>query len=199
MIGSILCVCVFVCLFVCLFVCAWCVCVCVCGRVHPRTCVVNSDLSLLLGKTCCLHDGEGEKNGAITLFNKHILVKCKEILIVRKEQKLKYSNIELPIEVDCFNGFHIDCYRKFTALSKYQREKLLTSKKSNDYEACMSTNRLMCSDISSPKPSTSSGVFQKLCLFCDRHTFKHGGIKQTHFMSDRRNPKQHQKICTMVG
>ena len=73
--------------------------------------------------TCCLHYSS-ETKVPVILANASSLLKCQEISSLRKGQGLKYSTFELPATVDKSHGYHMECYRKFTALSKAQREKL---------------------------------------------------------------------------
>lgn len=58
------------------------------------------------------------------LFNNESLILGKKTLQLRKDNKLKYGNIELPHDVDETKGYHMKCYKKLTALSEPQREKL---------------------------------------------------------------------------
>ena len=41
-----------------------------------------------------------------------------------KRARFEYSIFELPAKVDKSYDYHMECYRKFTALSKAQREKM---------------------------------------------------------------------------
>ena len=58
------------------------------------------------------------------LFNNESLILGKKTLQLRKDYKLKYGNIELPHDVDETKGYHMKCYKKLTALSEPQSEKL---------------------------------------------------------------------------
>ena len=76
-----------------------------------------------LGSICCFYDTLGDKSHVV-LFNNSSLSKCQEILKARRDQNLKYSIVELPEVPDNIHGYHIPCYRRFTALSKSQRDKM---------------------------------------------------------------------------
>ena len=76
-----------------------------------------------LGSLCCFHDILGDKSD-VTLFNNSSLSKCQEILKARRDQNLKYSTVELPEVPDNIHGYHIPCYRRFSVLSKSQRDKM---------------------------------------------------------------------------
>ena len=108
------------------------------------------------------------------MLNTSSLLKCQEILSLRKRQCLKYAAFELPVTVDKRHGYHMKCYRKITALSKAQRKKLKCLKNtaliflpttivSLDFKmhGSLLTKR---SDIKSHKPS-KTGIFPKVCLF----------------------------------
>ena len=64
---------------------------------------------------CCLHgeDEEANSEAKILLFNETSIRTCRRILETRKEQKLKYANIIIPVDIGETEGYHIDCYRKF--------------------------------------------------------------------------------------
>ena len=76
----------------------------------------------LIGKFCSLHIGHGQETGKITLLREETLEKCKFTLALRKQHNLKYKNVVLPIAVDSFYWFHLDCYKRFTALSATLRK-----------------------------------------------------------------------------
>ena len=75
------------------------------------------------GTTCCLHCSSETKIPVI-LFNESSFVKYQEILSLHKGQGLKYSAFDLPDKMDKSYSCNMECYWKFTALSKAQREKL---------------------------------------------------------------------------
>ncbi|CAH0563094.1 unnamed protein product [Brassicogethes aeneus] len=57
----------------------------------------------------------------IILFVVDKLKKCQEVLNIRLKYKLKYSDIELPTEINKTDGYHRQCYGSFTALmAKYR-------------------------------------------------------------------------------
>lgn len=59
-----------------------------------------------------------EKDPEVLLFNDEKLEKCKIILHVRINNNLKYSEVVFPNDVDSEVGYHVKCYRKFTAVMK---------------------------------------------------------------------------------
>ena len=78
--------------------------------------------------------------------------------------------------MDKSHGYHMECYRKFTTLSKAQREKMDCLKNTRT-DCSNNTNSLpgfrdACSsmikrsDIKSSKPS-KTGIFPNVCFFCN--------------------------------
>lgn len=62
-----------------------------------------------------------EVNDKIIPFVVDNLKKCQEVLSVRVKYKLKYSNTELPTQINNSDGYHRQCYSSFTALmAKYR-------------------------------------------------------------------------------
>lgn len=60
-------------------------------------------------------------NDNIILFVGDKLKKCQQVLSVRVKYKLKYSDIELPTQINKKDGYHRQCYSSFTALmAKYR-------------------------------------------------------------------------------
>ena len=104
----------------------------------------------------------------IIIFKTETLSKCSKVLSVRKEQYLKYAEFVLPSDTDDIHGFHMTCYRNFTALSKTQRE---NNKDiiSNQHEQ---PTRITQSNLTSPTISSWAGIFPKVCLFCNKERKK---------------------------
>ena len=112
--------------------------------------------------------------GKITLFKDDSLLKCQNILNAQRKQNLKYNDLTLPELVDGRHGFHIQCYRIFSALSKLQRRRMLDDK--NSEQISLDKNEkpqisagkayLTRSNVDAPKPSSSTGIFPEVCLFC---------------------------------
>ncbi|CAF4875158.1 unnamed protein product [Pieris macdunnoughi] len=60
-------------------------------------------------------------NDNLILFEGDKLKKCQQVLSVRVKHKLKYSDIELPTQINKTDGYHRQCYSSFTALmAKYR-------------------------------------------------------------------------------
>ena len=79
---------------------------------------------------CC-----GNADPEIILFKEVTLSKCVDILKVPVAYNLKYKETVLPATPDKINGYHLNCYRSFTALKqKYieQYNALLKSQQSSN-------------------------------------------------------------------
>ncbi|KAH0534606.1 hypothetical protein KQX54_005825 [Cotesia glomerata] len=62
-----------------------------------------------------------DRNGKIITFVEDKLKKCKEVLQIRVNFKLKYNSVQLPEQVNDTDGYHSNCYSSFTALmTKYR-------------------------------------------------------------------------------
>ena len=73
--------------------------------------------------TCILHFGKGTHKGIIQPFTRDTWKQAHDIAEKRKKRssKSKYNDLKVPEtfeEVDVSMGAHVDCYRKFTALSE---------------------------------------------------------------------------------
>ena len=115
----------------------------------------------LIGKCCSLHIRDGQETGKITLFRKETLEKCKFMLALRKQHNLKYKNVALPVTVGSFYGFHLNCYKRFTALSATLRKDkdLIPTENSSSPPSC--GTRSTSSNI---KTKRSVVVFEKSCI-----------------------------------
>ncbi|XP_077265672.1 uncharacterized protein LOC143899325 isoform X2 [Temnothorax americanus] len=59
-----------------------------------------------------------KKDNNVMLFVERTLNKCKEVLKVRQDKSLTFYNVNLPLATNTIEGYHVKCYRKFTALGK---------------------------------------------------------------------------------
>ena len=142
------------------------------------------------GDTCCFHEGDSSNDGKILLFKEESLRKSECILEIHKQNNLKYAAVILPESIESKTGFHLLCYRKFTALSKSQRDKL------QEMIEMKEKQKKTRSDMASPKPSTSTGIFPKVCLFCSREKFTlDGTIRTLTSSSSDEIEKNVKKLC----
>ena len=109
----------------------------------------------------------------IILFQTDTLSKFTKILSVRKKQNLKYAEFVLPNYIDDIHGFNMSCYRKFTALSKTQRED--NNDMCNQHDQ---PTRITRSNLTSPATTSRTGIFPKVCLFCNKEHKKVKGKGQ---------------------
>ena len=109
------------------------------------------------------------------LFISETLRKCENILTIRKQQDLKYKEIYLPETINDKDGFHLDCYRRFTAVSKAQKDKY---NEVLNRECSVANNSRLTRSSSVTMTKKESRIFSKICLFCNRVDKKHQQQKQ---------------------
>ena len=92
--------------------------------------------------------------------------------------------MQIPENVDDDNGYHLECYKRFTALSKLQRENLneVVPTPTTPVNKAEKNTRLLRSELKSPSSCNSTGVFTKVSLFCDRVEFQLNYKKHSDFM-----------------
>lgn len=62
-----------------------------------------------------------DTSGKVITFVEDKLKKCKEVLQIRVNFKLKYNSVQLPEQINDTDGYHRNCYSSFTALmAKYR-------------------------------------------------------------------------------
>lgn len=110
------------------------------------------------------------------------------ILAARKEGNLKYKDTQLPEGVTKTHGFHIECYRRFIALSETKRK----SFQNNPKDA--SSAPLTRSRIPTAIPTGSSGAFSKICIFCLKKVKKHKNSMQKLIAASTENFQENVKM-----
>ena len=95
----------------------------------------------------------------------------------------------LPSFVDESSGYHKDCYRRFTALVKPDREYLATLNKEQKKVSSTKTR----SSTGASFIATTSGVFVKQCIFYKKKNKKFKGAKQTLIMVSTENIEKNIK------
>ena len=128
---------------------------------------------------CCFHSGDGCEIPPLILFKHDILKKCKGILEIRRQQKIKYHDVFLPDSPDTIHGYHKSCYSRFTAISGKQRDAYQEHLKSCStlLDDSASASRHMRSN-SSKIISSDSRIFKRICLFCKSANKKYHNEKQ---------------------
>ena len=149
----------------------------------------SSNLAECCFKMKCKDD---KKPQNVILFKTETLQKCQSISRVRKQNNLAYSTTCLPEAPNETQGYHRICYQFFVALSEKQR-KLMNENLNTLYTACDSANQeltdnivdkkdndryLTRSAITSPKPSTTTGIFPIIYLICRAKNKKVNGQLQ---------------------
>ena len=119
----------------------------------------------------------------VFFFSNLILTDCLEILRIRKENNLAHNSFHVPIICDETSGFHMNCYRRFTALGKKYRKEM-TSPINLPTPVLLREKRTKYDDHSTNfrsgiSPSSNNLVlFPKLCIFCDKVKLIIKGEKQ---------------------
>lgn len=65
-----------------------------------------------------------KKGQNILKFTEIMLTKCQAILKIRQSNSLSFDDVVLPLIPNDIQGYHVACYRKYTALGKKFREAL---------------------------------------------------------------------------
>ena len=147
----------------------------------PKTRLVSSsqiethlEYLSFLGKHCVFHASKDNAkcNGNITLFDERTLEKCIDILTIRREKHLKYNETILPANPNHVSGFHMECYRKFTAIGKNH---VVPKKDSNASDSEKPRKAATRSSTNNVQPESNSGVLPHVCIFCKGKHKKHNG------------------------
>ena len=104
----------------------------------------------------------------MVLFKETTLQRCKNIPEIRRREKLRYNEVILPEFINGSDGFYLECYKKFTALSEKQRERIKSNKETENKKSQSSTERLMRLEVTSQTPCSSRGLFPQFCIFCSK-------------------------------
>ena len=112
-----------------------------------------------------MHIGDGSTSGEIVLFKETTLQRCKNIPEIRRHEKLKYNEVILPECINGSDGFHLECYKKSTALSEKECEKIKLENETENKKHKSLTEPLMWSEVTSQIPSLSRGLFPTVCIF----------------------------------
>ncbi|XP_011858812.1 PREDICTED: uncharacterized protein LOC105556339, partial [Vollenhovia emeryi] len=65
-----------------------------------------------------------KKGDNILKFTENTLTRCQSILTIRQNNSLLFNNVVLPLVPNEIQGYHVPCYRKYTALGKKIRKAL---------------------------------------------------------------------------
>ena len=120
---------------------------------------------------------------------KEAVLKKFEIFTEIHLKQRKYLDICVPSSADESSGYHMDCYRRFTALVKPDRECLVTLNKEQKKVSSTETR----SSIGASFIATRSCVFVKQCIFCKKKDKKFKGAKETLIMVSTENIEKNIK------
>ena len=122
----------------------------------------------------------------------------KNILEIRRRKKLKYNEEILPECINESDGFHLEYYKKSTALSEKQRERIKLDNETENKKCQSLTKRLMRSEATSPTPSSLRGLFPTVCIFCSQETLKYNQKRQQLISVEAKNFDWNIKECATV-
>ena len=71
-------------------------------------------------------ESDWKKKGKLKEFVNDTLNKCVYILSIRKESNLHSNNVILPQEVNEYQTYHVECYRRFTAVPQKYKNAAIT-------------------------------------------------------------------------
>lgn len=64
---------------------------------------------------CCIHISSVPNSLPIRVFTETTLAKCHAVRDNLRTHNYKHNNFVLPESLNSFDGYHISCYRSFTA------------------------------------------------------------------------------------
>ena len=140
---------------------------------------------------CVFHDRPD--NSKFMYFNEESLTKSTELLQLRKKGDFKYNDAELPSAPDNKHGYHLNCWRRFTTLpASLKKEQEKQSQESIKPKRLRSSTNLPA--------TTSTGVFERVCLFCNKKDRKFKGQKQKLSCSSTSNMEKNTRLyATYLG
>lgn len=119
----------------------------------------SSNHGICKKKTCVIHL-RGKTSDEIKSFDDNTWSKVKSCLEKRRSvfKDSKYFHLSLPEHYNESTGYHRQCYKDITAIG-------LTGSVENDVPSSSTKSKLLRLDVGHIT-TTSTGVFQKTCLFC---------------------------------
>lgn len=134
-------------------------------------------------KTCliCL---SGEEVDKVIIFNNNSYEKCLSILKIRQKNNFKYCDVVLPEVFNLSDGYHVKCYRKFTALPSTLQNQLDSSLASTSSSVGVLSTR---SNQSAKLIEGNASIFKSVCIFCEKTRKKHNGKPQSLHLYETNN------------
>ena len=90
--------------------------------------------------------------------------------MIRKSKALKYSKAVLPETIGSFEGYHVDCYRRFRALGKGYMQSDSPSSPANYTTRSQQSTALIS--------TSSTAIVPNICIFYEKKDKKHNNKKQ---------------------
>jgi hypothetical protein len=66
---------------------------------------------------CVLHVDNKKTGEKVIAFKDSTVKKCQQVQISRSGKNSKYASIVIPFSLDAFSGYHLKCYKAYTAIS----------------------------------------------------------------------------------
>lgn len=127
-------------------------------------------------KTCIIHYEQNKQDLEVRSLSQHSFKKIHEVADFRRKARTNEIDIDhLPETLnDELHGYHRWCYQQFTNIS-YLKRKFV-----NDNSLCSSDQptKTKCKRRSLNQSSASALFPSDKCIFCDKETIKHKGVKQ---------------------
>jgi len=113
----------------------------------------------------CLIGSNGEEVEKVVLFNDNSKEKFNSSLKIRQKSSFKYCDILVPEVFNSHDGYHIKCYRKFTALPSILQNQLPNTSTSSS-PVCEINTR---SNQSTKLIEGNASIFKSVCIFCEKN------------------------------
>jgi hypothetical protein len=66
---------------------------------------------------CELHVDKKKTEEKVIAFKDSTYKKCQQVQIARSGTNSKYASIVIPLSLNAFSGYHLKCYKAYTAIS----------------------------------------------------------------------------------
>ncbi|KAL4113704.1 hypothetical protein QTP88_017283 [Uroleucon formosanum] len=135
----------------------------------------------------CLICSNGEEVEKVVLFNDNSKQKFSSSLKIRQKNSFKYCDVVLPEVFNSQDGYHIKCYRKFTALPSTLQNQL------DSYSHNASTSSSSVCEINTRSNQSTkliegnASIFKSVCIFCEKTRKKHNGKAQSLHLCETKN------------
>lgn len=133
-----------------------------------------------------VNNKDGNQNEEIILFKESTLQKCREVFAIRQGTNTKYRNVVLPSTVNSNQGYHVRCYKTYTAVptakSTTDQDKPLPvgfqPGQNSTLQLPEASSTVQLRSSSTLKANTRTGILEEKCIFCKKKDRKHKGVKE---------------------